>query len=255
MESPAVAQHAHQPPSDSITTVVVSHEPPTTGGDSSPAIIAAATVTVATGYPPVASTATVPAATESTEGVDPPPPSPPSVEMAAELNPATDCPLADPPSSESVLPESIVPPAPQPKVITTIADIHEPPREIPPLMDTTPTESLEETLLARYFDRTPPTSLQPRPDVTNTDSSQESPSIRRTARSRKSGKPASQSDYKAAGVRTKTAPGFPPPPTTGKKGKVSKTTKTNTVAKETLAHAAQVFNRFSSLEALDQDDQ
>ena len=120
-------------------------------------------------------------------------------------------------------------------------------------MDTTPTESLEETLLARYFEPTPPTSLQPRPEVTNTDSSQESPSIRRTSQSRKSGKPASQSDYKAAGVRTKTAPGVPP--TTGKKGKVSKTTKTNTVAKETLAHAAQVFNRYSSLEALDQDDQ
>ena len=80
----------------------------------------------------------------------------------------------------------------------------------PPLMDTSPAESQEETLLARFFETTPPTSLQPRPKVSQMDSSQESLSTRRTSRSRKPVKPASQSDCKAAGVRTKTAPGAPP---------------------------------------------
>ena len=69
-------------------------------------------------------------------------------------------------------------------------------------MDTLPAESQEEILLARYFETTPPTSLQPRPEVTQTDSSP----------------------------------------------------KTNTVAKETLAQAAHVFNRFGSLATLEQDD-
>ena len=111
----------------------------------------------------------------------------------------------------------------------------------------------DELNLEHFFMITPPSSLITRPEITQSDSSQELLSTKQTTRHRKPLQSASQPECKAAGVRTKTSPGVLP--TSSKNGKVTKkATNRTTVNKATLARTGQVLNRHSTLETLHSDD-